>query len=293
MKTLKAVSKANTTLLTLFTLAIGLLFTACDGVNDNEGTGTLRVHLTDAPGDYAEVNIEIHQVLVKRAEQDENEEETEGMDDEELENAGWEVIYNDTMMVNLLDYQNGKTLPLGEVELESGFYNQIRLVLGDGNTVVLNEGGTFDLRTPSGQTSGFKLLVNADIEEGDEYDLVIDFDASQSVVALGNGLFNLKPVLRTVELDNTGSISGVVMPVEAQAWVYTVTTSDDTVSTTPDENGAFTLIGLNDGTYNIWVEAGNEMYADSSITGITIETNEDFAIEDTLYLRMLDDNQQR
>ena len=173
----------------LIALLVGFGLTAC---SNGDGTGTMRVSLTDAPADYAEVNIEIHQVLVKENDDDDDDlDENENMDEEELEDAGWKVVFNDTITVNLLDYQNGATLDLGEVELETGRYNQVRLVLGDENNVVLNNGNTFQLDTPSGQTSGYKLLVQADIEEDQVYDLVIDFDASRSIVVTGNGSINL------------------------------------------------------------------------------------------------------
>lgn len=286
METLKAVTKAHTKFLTSLMLIVGLIFTACD-VSDSEGTGTLRVHLTDSPADYAEVNVQIQQVLVKRIDNETEDDttSTEGMDDDDIEDNGWEVVFNGDMTVNLLDYQNGKTLELGEVELETGHYQEIRLVLGENNSLVMDGGESFNLHTPSAQTSGYKLKVDATIEDGEQYDLVIDFDASQSIVVRGNGMFNLKPVLRTVDLYNTATISGVITPVEADAYVYTVA-DEDTIGTTPDEEGAFTLFGLHEGTYDIWVEASNEMYADSSFTDISIEEGEDFAIEDTLILRM-------
>lgn len=281
MKTIKE----NFSILLMMSLVVGLLLTGCD-VNDNEGSGTMRVALTDAPGDYSAVNIEIHQVLVKKSDEEGDENaETENMDDKELEESGWKVIFNDTLIVNLLDYQNGKTLPLGEVELEAGRYEQIRLVLGDENTVTLTEGGTFDLKTPSGQTSGYKLIVNADIEEGEVYDLVIDFDAHRSIVARGNGEFNLKPVLRTVELDNTGSISGVITPVEANPYIYTVA-DGDTIGTVADADGKFTIMGLYQGTYNITFDVDDESYADSTITGIELNSNEDLILEDTVRIEV-------
>lgn len=281
MKTIKE----NFSILLMMSLVVGLLFTGCD-VNDNEGSGTMRVALTDAPGDYSAVNIEIHQVLVKKSDEEGDENaETENMDDEELEESGWKVIFNDTLIVNLLDYQNGKTLPLGEVELEAGRYEQIRLVLGDENTVTLTEGGTFDLKTPSGQTSGYKLIVNADIEEGEVYDLVIDFDAHRSIVARGNGDFNLKPVLRTVELDNAGSISGIITPVEANPYIYTVA-DGDTIGTVADADGNFTIMGLYQGTYNITFDVDDDNYADSTITEIELDSNEELVLEDTVRIEV-------
>ena len=261
----------------LIALLVGFGLTAC---SNGDGTGTMRVSLTDAPADYAEVNIEIHQVLVKANDDDD---ETENMDEEELENEGWKVVFNDTITVNLLDYQNGATLDLGEVELETGRYNQVRLVLGDENNVVLNSGSTFQLNTPSAQTSGYKLLVQADIEEDQVYDLVIDFDASRSIVVTGNGSYILKPVLKTANLTSSGSISGTILPLDAKPYVYAIA-GTDTSGTQADENGNFRIIGLDDGTYKIEIKPTNEAYRDSTITDIEVEDGENVELEEDITL---------
>ncbi|MFY0684941.1 MAG: DUF4382 domain-containing protein [Balneola sp.] len=262
----------------LFLLFIGFGLAACS--SDGDGTGTMRVSLTDAPADYSEVNIEIHQVLVKNTEEDE---ETEGMEDEDLEENGWKVVFNDTIAVNLLDYQNGAILDLGEVELEEGRYNQVRLVLGDDNNIVLNSGETFELDTPSGQTSGYKLLVQADIQVDQVYDLIIDFDASRSIVVRGNGTYGLKPVLKTANLTTSGSISGTILPTEASPYVYAIA-GTDTSGTQVDENGDFRIIGLDDDTYKLWIQPTNEAYSDSTITDIELEDGEDLELEEEITL---------
>ncbi|MEQ8578492.1 MAG: DUF4382 domain-containing protein [Balneola sp.] len=265
----------------LIVLLLGFGLTAC---SNGDGTGTMRISLTDAPADYAEVNIEIHQVLVKENDDDDDDlDETEDMDAEELEDEGWKVVFNDTITVNLLDYQNGAILDLGEVELETGRYNQVRLVLGDENNVVLNNGNKFRLNTPSGQTSGYKLLVQADIEEDQVYDLVIDFDASRSIVVTGNGSYILKPVLKTANLTASGSISGTILPIDANPYVYAITGSD-TSGTQADENGDFRIIGLDNGTYKIEIKSTNEAYRDSTITDIKVEDGEDVEIEEDITL---------
>lgn len=275
---LRSVNKFTNKIFGLIALLVGFGLAACSSSGD--GTGTMRVSLTDAPADYSEVNIEIHQVLVKDNEDDED---TEGMEDEELEENGWKVVFNDTITVNLLDYQNGAILDLGEVELEAGRYNQVRLVLGDENSIVLNSGETFELDTPSGQTSGFKLLVKADIEADQVYDLVIDFDASRSIVVRGNGTYGLKPVLKTANLTTSGSISGTILPTEANPYVYAIAGAD-TSGTQVDENGDFRIIGLDDNTYKLWIQPTNEAFSDSTITDIELEDGEDIELEEDITL---------
>lgn len=271
-------------LLPVFAITLTVLtFSACS-TNSNEGRGTLKVSLTDAPANFEEVNIEIRQVLVNRDEDaEEPENDTEGENDNDNdEDDGWYSIMDDSMTVNLLDYQNGATLDLGETELEAGMYNQIRLVLGNNNNVVIN-GETIELTTPSAQQSGYKLKVDAEIEEGQVYDLVIDFDASQSIVVTGSGKFILKPVLRTVSVNEQASISGTVLPVEAEPFVYAIT-GNDTVGTQPDEDGSFKLIGLEENTYNVSFNPTNEAFKDSLIESIELDEGEQFTFEENIQL---------
>lgn len=268
----------------LFITAI--LFSACSidsnsDINSNSNKGTLKVGLTDAPANFDQVNIEIRQVLVNKsedAEPEENGEEGEGSDDEN----GWYSIMDDSITVNLLDYQNGAVLDLGEAELEAGQYNQIRLLLGSENNVVI-DGNTYPLTTPSAQQSGYKLNVQADIEEGEVYELIIDFDASQSIVVTGNNRFILKPVLRAIDLTTQASISGTVLPLEADPFVYTIT-GEDTLGTQPNDDGDFKFVGLQEGSYDVWLNPTNELYADSLIKDIELESGEQFEFEDTIVL---------
>lgn len=267
-------------ILTFFTLLITVFaFTACS-TNSDSGKGTLQVGLTDAPANFEQVNIEIRQVLVNQdADAEEPEEGTEG--NEEGEN-GWHSIMDDSITINLLDYQNGTVLDLGETELEAGNYNQIRLLLGENNNVVV-DGETYALTTPSAQQSGYKLNVNAEVEEGQVYDLVIDFDASQSIVVNGNGNYILKPVLRTVDVEEQASISGTVLPIEAEPYVYAIA-GEDTVGVQPEDNGDFRLIGLDDGMYDVWFNPTNDAYVDSLVEDIELDEGEQFEFEETVEL---------
>ena len=266
----------------IFVIATGLFLAACS-TNSDSGKGTLKVGLTDAPANFEEVNIEIRQVLVNRNEDaEEPEEDGEENDSDSDDENGWYSIMDDSITVNLLDYQNGAVLDLGEVELDAGMYQQIRLVLGDNNTVVV-DGETYNMTTPSAQQSGYKLNVGAEIEEGQVYDLVIDFDASQSITVTGSGMYILKPVLRTVSVEEQASISGTVLPLEAEPYVYAIT-GEDTVGTQPDDEGNFRLIGLDDNTYDVWIEPTNDAYVDSLIEGIELEEGEQFEFEETIQL---------
>ena len=285
MKVFKSIS--------LFLFAVLLTFTAVscsdsgltdtDTKNSDEITGdapsSLKVILTDAPGDYESVFIDIQEVRVRRA--DSTETDSTESDSTEHEEE-WVTVSQEPVRVDLLTLQNGNTLILGETELEPGTYDQMRLILGDDNEVVVN-GESFYLKTPSAQQSGLKLKLDAEIEEGTSYSLLVDFDASRSIVETGKGKnpnfsYLLKPVLRAVNLQETGSISGVVVPNDFTTSVYTVV-NEDTIATNTGEEGEFQILGLAEGLYDLNFEPDSSGFQDTTITGIEVFSAEDTAID--------------
>lgn len=221
-----------------------LLLTSCDVADDGSSSsanGTLQVYLTDAPGDYEAVWIDIEAVRIHVNDQDNIDEDDDG----------WITISDDPMRVNLLELTNGEFEVLGETELEAGMYSQIRLILGDENEIV-KDGVTHSLDTPSAQQSGLKLNVNTQIEGGEVYTLLLDFDASRSIVEAGNsGKFLLKPVIRTVEFSQTGAIEGDIDPAESLSWVYAIAGADTVAGTKANAEGEFRLVGLLPGSYTV------------------------------------------
>src|SRR5690606_12310453 len=153
---------------------IGLV--SCSSDDDsktNEGNAKLAIKLTDAPGDYDAVYIDVKEVVVKYSG---NEEDLDlGI------NAG---IYN------LLELTGGVNVLLFDDEVPAGKISQIRLVLGENNTIVV-DGQTLPLSTPSAQQSGLKIQVNETLEPGILYEFMLDFDVDKSIVSQGNGGYSL------------------------------------------------------------------------------------------------------
>src|SRR5687768_3184429 len=172
----------------LFTLCLG----SCSD-KDSAEKARLEVRLTDDPAAYDAVLIDIKDVQIN----------VTGDDDKNWQSlAGVKAgIYN------LLDLVNDKDTLLVNADIPTGRLHQIRLVLGNNNSIVLN-GITTALETPSSMQSGLKLNVQHDVTGGILYKMVLDFDAARSIVAAGNGKFVLKPVIRTVLNAVGGSIKG-------------------------------------------------------------------------------------
>ena len=212
-------------------LLMGALMNSCDK-NTEETSHVYSVRLTDAPGPYSAVNIDLQGVEIM------------GSDGKAVTmnvNAG---IYN------LLNFTNGLDTLIARDTFEFTEVKQIRLILGSNNSVVVN-GSTYPLSTPSAEQSGLKLQVNHTMQAGVNYEVLLDFDANKSIVETGNGTYKLKPVLRTIEIGVGGSIKGNITPIGLLASVSA--SSSDTFSTNVNAKGEFLIKGLPAGTYSLTV----------------------------------------
>lgn len=191
------------------------------------------VSMTDAPGPYQAVNIDLQAVEV-------------------IGNGNTTLLNVNAGIYNLLDLSNGNDTLIAMGSLNVDKVQQIRLILGPNNSVVTSAGITYPLKTPSAQQSGLKLQVKQELQAGVAYHVLLDFDAAQSIVEQGNGDFSLKPVIRTIEVALSGSIKGKV----SQAGVLSTITASSpsgSYSTIANANGDFVIGGLPAGTYSLTV----------------------------------------
>ena len=240
--------------------------TGCSDSTEPEtgGPGSMKISMIDAPGDYDEVNVEVIRIEVHRG--DDNDEETD-------DGSGWYTIDVDTTYVDLLTLTNGNSAVLADSTLPSGYYTQIRLILGDGNNVVV-DGVTHDLEVPSSENTGLKLNHPFTIDSGAMYEVTLDFDACRSVHMTGNGKYKMKPVIRVIVNQTSGSLEGVVEPVEARAMVWT-TAGEDTVTAYADTlSGAFRFTMLPAGDYDLNFTATVGTYRDSVVFDIPVTAGE-------------------
>jgi hypothetical protein len=157
---------------------VAILVTACSKDNNSDGT-TLRVRLTDAPLAADSVNVDIQQIRVKFRE-------------DSL--SGWMDLNTHAGVYNLLGLQNGIDTLIAQGNIPTDVVKEIRFVLGSNNSIVVN-GINYPLSIPSGSESGLKLKVDKQLN-GSLDSLVVDFDAALSIHQLGNGNYQLKPVLK-------------------------------------------------------------------------------------------------
>lgn len=237
-------------------LAAGIILGSC---SEDSETARLVVRLTDAPGDYEAVNVDIEKVLIHRSET-----ASEGSNGwMELELAGIEEP------LNLLELSNGVDTLLAQKEMPTGKISQIRLVLGDDNSVRV-DGEDHSLKTPSGQQSGLKVQVHADLTPGIIYEIKLDFDAAQSIVSTGSGEYSLKPVIRSIVEAQSGAISGTVNDTSDLLTIVAVSDEGEQFSAFTTEEGQFLIQGIPPGTYSIEIR---------NTSGLLIQTMSQVEVE--------------
>jgi len=249
-----------------FAVALCSLFLFSCSKND-AGKARLQVALTDGPGNYEVVNIDVKDILINYSND---------------ADKGWASLGGvKGGNYDVLRLANGKDTILADAQINTGRIQQIRLVLGDNNFVVV-AGKRYDLQTPSAQQSGLKLNIHQDANEGILYKLVMDFDASRSIVTTGSGKYSLKPVIRTTLEALGGSIKGYVKPNSFATAVYAVQ-GTDTLAGTYTVNGAYMLKGLNAGTYTLEFAPSDNTYKKQSKPGINVTVN-NVTVVDTVQL---------
>lgn len=187
------------------TLVLGLGFSvlaACGG--DNADTGTMSLHLTDAPVDAAsKVVVEFTGV--------------------ELHQGGaspQRFHFDEPRQIDLLALTGGEsTLLLDEITLPAGRYGQLRLLVNAGKEasdsyIELDDGGKHPLFIPSGNQSGLKLNQGFEVPAGGHASFTIDFDLRKSVTKPEglDGAYILRPTLRLIDNAQSGAIAGSVAP---------------------------------------------------------------------------------
>lgn len=236
---------------------LGIAFTSCSkDDNKNEETAGFMVNLVDAPGDYDKVLVDVQ---------------------------GIEIVVNgdsldlgavETGVYDLLELTGGVSALLVDTEIPAGKISQVRLILGDNNSVVI-KGEEFELDTPSAQLSGLKINVHEDLEPGILYEFILDFNVDKSIVVQGDAEgYSLKPVIRATTVAESGAIAGAVSPADVQSLV---TASDGTIEVaayTNEETGEFLLYGVPAGTYTVTVEPDSASgYSASLIQDVNVEKN--------------------
>ncbi len=162
--------------------AATMLMTSCQ--KDPSGTGSMVVKMKDAPTDFDSVNVEVLSTEVHYSNSP----------------SGWVTLPTNSGVYDLLLLQNDVTAVLANSnQLPVGDITQMRLILGSTNYVVVDS-LSFPLDLSSQDKTGLKFNLNTTVNAGDSVEVLIDFDAAQSIVETGNGKFKLKPVIKVEDI---------------------------------------------------------------------------------------------
>jgi len=211
-------------------LAFLVAFAGCDSADTGSDATTLRVLLTDAPGDFLSAVVTIEEVYLQAEEGDDDPEE------------GRTILSDDQVTVDLLTLQNEVLAIVEGEEIPAGTYNQLRLVISGGYIEVENEDGGSTiyassddyaaaqdvvadgrLQMPSYASSGLKIVLPDDLAEiaNEEQVVLLDFNVAESFgqQAGQSGMWVMRPVVRATDLAFTGTAAltlalddGVTLP---------------------------------------------------------------------------------
>jgi hypothetical protein len=242
-----------------------VILAACGGGGGGGGgpeMGTVSMSMIDATCDYRNVWVNVKEVRVQKS-------STAGDTD-----TGWVTLTpvptGTAKRVDLLHLTNGDVMNLGAATVEAGVYSQLRLVLEDtGNDLVLGDGTSVPLKTPSAQQSGLKIKTDFTVVPNTTTAYILDFDACKSIVVAGNsGQYILKPVVRLTP-QFTGSIAGTVSTPGAAVSAQTATGAVER-TTVADGTGKFVIPFVLPGTYSVVAAASGHRSA--VVTSVPVGT---------------------
>jgi len=229
------------------------------GSSPTTSSGDVAISLTDAATDeYNAVYVTIAAVQVH------------------ISIDTWKVILRPNETFNLLELVNGVREEIGIASLPEGSYTQMRLVIGEmpGEGInILSEAHPYanhgidstnvehELKIPSGYQSGIKIVHGFEINANQTTELILDFDASKSVVQAGSsGNWLLKPTIKVLDTKLYSIITGTVKesgggPVEGalvSAQTYDIGASDINNMVVVQTS----TISNEDGWYKLFLEPG-------------------------------------
>jgi hypothetical protein len=226
----------------LFLLLSGVIGFSCTEVAETRSL--VNILLIDAPGDFDEVWIEVNGVDILPS----------GSRGSET-NANWvNIPYQAASnMVLVSELVNDTRLLVGRDEIQSGDISKIRLDLGE-VAYLVKDGNRIDMGISPAAEDLLELDVAISIESGFSYDIFLDLDLSQSIIAETGGSFTFEPKLRAFLTNGLGNIQGQVFPLTAPPYIV-ATTAIDTMSTLTADDGGFLLKGLFPDDYQIKIAA--------------------------------------
>lgn len=228
-----------------------------DPAGPGDGNSNVRVYMVDSPAEYDEVNIVIEKVEVGRDSSGQKE---------------WTIISNETKTYNLLELRNGNVVLIGDATVSTGHYSYLRLTIGASSNVVIN-GVPFILLLQGGLQATVEIAHEFDVTVNASYEMTIDFDAEKSIIS-GSGNYFLRSTIRVIRTEQSGTISGKVLPSGDSPAIFAISGSD-TATTYANEDGDFKVMALHEGSYDVYIKPNEPTYRDTTVTDVSVEAGAD------------------
>lgn len=234
----------------LFLLLVTLLFSCKKKV----GEGEFSLYLTDSPGQYEHVYIDLQGLEVRNS------------------SGEWTNLQlSRTGIYDILSFNNGIDTILSTYKFSPCAITQIRLILGSNNSIV-RTGQSYALIVPSAIQSGIKINVDIEISENSSNQFLLDFNVGKSIIELPNSVYKLNPVIKLIDKQKNGKAQGYVYPNTALAHVEAIQNGDTTIAI-PELDGYYKFQGLK-GVYKFNFISDNGFYSNFTIDSISVDYNQ-------------------
>lgn len=270
-----------------FAVLIVIAISSCKKNATSAGQQSLTMYLTDAPGDYEHVYVDIRSVFVKIDKDDQSEnnngDDDNGGDDNgnnsgDDSNSEWINLNAYAQVYDLLALNNGIDALLANSNLPKGELKEIKIEIGTNNSVVKN-GTTYPLQLKAEDAEVEIESGNDECEDDgmNNFRLWLDFDVSSSVIELPGNIFWLKPVINQFNGKASGEVEGKITPSNSVASIK-IYNNSNTYFGIPEEEGEYKIRGIKPGTYTMEIVGANG-YQNQTITNIMVKAGEDTKIE--------------
>ena len=255
--------------LSVFLFVATVFGAACTDASEGTGLALVNIRLIDAPGDFDQAWIEIDAVEVMQG------------TDRQGADAQWRYIPYDqaNQQVDVSQLVGEGVLLLGRAEVPAGGIFKIKLILG-GDHYLNKNGKTRSLTLANPEASVIEMDVNYRLERSLSYDIYLDFDLEKSIKATSDSTrFLLDPRVRSFVKEERSEIRGRIQPSAAKPVIYAIQ-EKDTVTTLTDAQGNYSLRGLEEGKYALYI-LPRPPYRDTLFAAET-QTGEVTAIENII-----------
>lgn len=223
----------------------------------NRDSGDLSVQMTDSPGNYARLQVEIDEVEVYS------------------ESEGWVALETETESVNVVELNNGATAELATgSKIKAGNYSKTRILFGSENYVEVYDqnGNTQRKELKFDDEASVEIEMEQEIMAQSDNEIVLDFHIEESVEEQSGDTFKFEPSMK-VKLNFDTGVEGTISGQGQFRSFVELDGDDEDYSTYTDANGNFKITGMQEGDYDVVVHLPKDVAATLGL-GLELEVDE-------------------